>query len=56
MFKVNPEQIYSLFFFGNGFHFGKATEFKVFFALDTKEYQRTIQLWVTTVIECFKVR
>ena len=36
MFKVNPEQIYSIFFFGNDFHFAKATWFKVFFALDTK--------------------
>ena len=43
MFKVNPEQIYSIFFFGNGFHFGKATEFKVLFALDTKENQKTIE-------------
>ena len=36
MFKNNPELIYSIFFFGNDFHFGNATWFKVFFALDTK--------------------
>lgn len=43
MFKVNPEEIYLVFFFANGFQFGKATKFKVVFALDTKEYQRIVQ-------------